>query len=453
MANAAEHEPAGKKHVVIVGGGFAGLNCARKLASHSDVRITLIDKHNYQQFQPLLYQVATAILSPDNAAFALRNVLQGDSNIDVKMAEVTSVDLTTRTAVTADGQSYQGDVLVLAAGSQCNFFGTPGADRYAYPLYSLEDAEKLRSRLLAVFESVDRDPSLIEKGALSFVIVGAGPTGVETAGALGDLTQRMRRDLYKNLDLTKAQVYLVDMVHTVLNAFSNKSQEYAARVLKEHGVEVRLGAAVKEVTSSDVLLADGTRLATHTVIWAGGLKASSLSGRLGVKPGHGGRIDVESDFSINGSPGVYAIGDFANISGTDGKPLPQLAAVAQQAGRHCAKNVAAFVAGEPGKPFKYFDKGIMAMIGRNAAVAEVGAHRHELTGPLAFAAWLGVHALLLTTARAKIDSFLEWAWDYFGNEHVDPVLDRPDQLKIDWNADEKQELLPANKQRPGDSCS
>jgi NADH dehydrogenase len=236
MINAADQKPSARKQVLIVGGGFAGLNCARTLASHSDVRIILIDKNNYQQFQPLLYQVATAILSPENAAFALRNIFSSDPNVDVKMAEVTSVDLKTRTAVTADGQTYQGDFLVLAAGSQVNFFGTTGTDRYAYPLYSLQDAEKLRSRLLAVFESVDREPSLIEKGALTFVVVGAGPTGLETAGALGDLIQRMRPDLYKNLDLSKARVYLVDMAHTVLNTFSQKSQEYAHRVLKEHGV-------------------------------------------------------------------------------------------------------------------------------------------------------------------------------------------------------------------------
>lgn len=437
MTNVARQEPATEKHVVIVGGGFAGLSCARKLASHSKVRVTLIDKNNYHQFQPLLYQVASAILSPDNAAFALRNIFRSDSNVDVKMAEVTSVDLSTCTATTSEGQTYEGDFLVLAAGSEANFFGTPGADRYAYPLYSLEDAEKLRSRLLAVFESVDRDPSLIEKGALTFVVIGAGPTGVETAGALGDLIQRMRRDLYRNLDLAKARVYLVDVGHTVLKAFSPKSQKYAARVLKEHGVEVRLGAAVKEVSSSDVLLADGTRVLTHTVIWAGGLKAASLTGHLGVKLGHGGRIDVQPDFSIKGFPGVYAIGDLANISGPDGKPLPQLASVAQQAGRYCAKNIAVIIAGEAVKPFEYFDKGIMAMIGRNAAVAEVGAHRHELTGAVAFAAWLGIHALLLTTTRAKIDAFLEWAWDYFENARVDPVLDRRNEMNMDWNADEK----------------
>jgi NADH dehydrogenase len=437
MTNTGQEQPSAKKSVVVIGGGFAGLECARRLASHHDVRITLIDKNNYHQFQPLLYQVATAILSPGNAAFALRNILQSDSRVAVKMAEVTSVDLMARTAVTADGQRYQGDFLVLAAGSQPNFFGTPGADRYAYPLYSLEDAEKLRSRLLAVLESVDRDPSLVRMGALSFVVVGAGPTGVEISGALGDLTQRIAREVYKSLDWTRARVYLVDMAHAVLSAFSKESQEYAARILKEHGVEVRLGAAVKEVTSSEVVLVDGTSIRTRTVIWAGGLKASPLSEHLGVKLGHGGRLDVQSDFSVKGAPGVYAIGDFANVSGSDGRPLPQLAAVAQQAGRHCARNISALISGESAKPFEYFDKGIMAMIGRNAAVAEVGPHRHELTGPLAFAAWLGVHALLLTSARARIDTFLEWAWDYFGSAHVEPVLDRPGQLNMDWSAGEK----------------
>lgn len=189
-ANLVGQESKHQKQVVIVGGGFAGLNCARKLASHSDVRITLIDKNNYQQFQPLLYQVATAILSPSNAAFVLRNVLQSDSNVDVKLGEVTLVDLATRTAVTADGQSYQGDFLVLAAGAQPIFSGLLEPMSMLTRCTPCEDGERLRSRLLAVLESVDRDPSLIEKGALNFVVVGAGPTGVETAGALRDMTQR-----------------------------------------------------------------------------------------------------------------------------------------------------------------------------------------------------------------------------------------------------------------------
>jgi NADH dehydrogenase len=427
------------KHVVIVGGGFAGLNCARKLAAHPDIRITLIDKNNYQQFQPLLYQVATAILAPSNAAFALRNVLRCHSNVDVKLGEVVSVDLKARSAETAEGQKYQGDYLVLAAGSQANFFGTPGADKHTYPLYSLHDAELLRSRILAVLESADRDPSLIAKGALNFVIVGAGPTGAETAGTLGDMTQRMLKDVYKDLDLSKAQIFLVDMGHSVLSTFSQKSQVYAASMLKLRGVQVRLGIVVKEVTSDHVMLSDGTKILTRTVIWAGGLKASSLSGNIGVAPGHGGRIDVQPDFSVKDFPGVYALGDFANIAGADGKPLPQLASVAEQSGKWCAKNIAAAIAGKPEKPFHYLDKGIMAMIGRNAAVAEVGEHRHELQGPIAFAAWLGVHAALLTTARAKIETFVEWGWDYFGKAHSDPVLDRASQASINWNDDEEEE--------------
>jgi NADH:ubiquinone reductase (H+-translocating) len=433
------------KHVVIAGGGFAGLNCARKLASHPDIRITLIDKNNFQQFQPLLYQVASAALAPGNAAFSLRNVLQRHSNVDVKLGEVVSVDLKTRTVETAQGQKYQGDYLVLAAGSQANFFGTPGADKHAYPLYSLHDAELLRSRVLAVLESADRDPSLIAKGALNFVIVGGGPTGAEMAGALADMTHRALGNLYKDLDLNKVQIFLVDHGHAVLSAFSQKSQVYAASMLEQRGVQVRLGVAAKEVAADHVLLSDGTKIPTRIVIWAGGLKASSLSGHLGVAPGHGGRIDVQPDFSVKDFPGVYALGDFANIAGADGKPLPQLASVAEQSGKWCAKNIAAAITGEAEKPFHYVDKGIMAMIGRNAAVAEVGEHRHELQGPLAFAAWLGVHAALLTTARAKIETFIEWGWDYFGKSGADPVLDRLSQANIDWNADEEKQEQPGLK--------
>jgi NADH dehydrogenase len=431
------------KRVVIVGGGFAGLSCARKLASNRDVHVTLIDKNNYSQFQPLLYQVATAMLAPGNAAFSLRSLLRGHANVDVKMAEVVSADLNTRAVETEDGKTYQGDFLVLAAGAQVNFFATPGADKHAYPLYSLHDAELIRSRVLTLLESVDRDPSLIDQGALNFVVVGAGPTGSEIAGALGGLTQRVLEDLYSNLDLTKAQVFLVDIVHTVLNAFSKTSQEYATKMLKRRGVQIRLGVAVKEVHSGHVLLSDGTKILTHTAIWAGGLKASSLSGALGIQTGRGGRIDVQPDFSVAGFSGVYALGDFANIAGADGKPLPQLASVAQQAGKYCAKNIAAAMAGEPGEPFQYFDKGIMAMIGRNAAVAEVGEHRLELTGPIAFAAWLGVHALLLVPTRAKIEAFIEWAWAYFGGSYVDPVLDRPEQVTVNWHEDEEEEMVRA----------
>jgi NADH:ubiquinone reductase (H+-translocating) len=429
------------KRVVIVGGGFAGVGCARKLASKSDVHVTLIDKNNYQQFQPLLYQVATALLGSGNAAFSLRSLLRGHANVDVKMAEVISADLKTRTIQTADGKTYQGDFLVLAAGAQANFFGTIGADKYTYPLYSLRDAEVLRSRILMLLESVDRDPSLIGQGALNFVVVGAGPTGAETAGSLGHLIQTAKKDLYNSLEWTKAQVFLIDSGHTVLKGFSTTSQQYAIRKLERHGVQIRFGVAVKEVHPGHVVLSDGTTILTHTTIWAGGLKASPLSDSLGIQTGHGGRIDVQPDFSVAGFPGVYVLGDFANIAGADGKPLPQLASVAQQAGYYCAHRIAAAVSGRRTGPFRYFDKGIMAMIGRNAAVAEIGRKRHEVTGPIAFAAWLAVHALLLIPTRAKIEAFLDWAWDYFGGANVDAVLDRPEQVAVSWRVEEKKELL------------
>lgn len=429
------------KRVVIVGGGFAGVSCARRLASNPEVHVTLIDKNNYQQFQPLLYQVATALLEPGNAAFSLRSLLRGHPNVDVKMAEVVSADLKTRTVETAGGKTYQGDFLVLAAGAQVNFFGTTGAEKHAFPLYSLHDAELLRSRILMLFESVDREPSLIDQGALNFVVVGAGPTGVETAGSLAHLIHTARKDLYNSVEWTKAQVFLVDIGHTVLNGFSRKSQEYATQTLERHGVQIRFGVAVKEVHFGHVLLSDGAKILTYTAIWAGGLKASSLSGALGIVAGRGSRIDVQADFSVAGFSGVYALGDFANVTGADGKPLPQLASVAQQAGYYCAKNIAAAIAGKPGRPFRYFDKGILAMIGRNAAVAEVGKKRHQLKGPIAFAAWLGVHALLLIPTRAKIEAFLEWAWDYFGGSNVDPVLDRAEQATVRWQADEGQKNL------------
>jgi NADH:ubiquinone reductase (H+-translocating) len=384
-----------------------------------------------------------------NVAFNVRNTFRHYSNVDVKMDEVVSVDLSTRTAVTAEGRMYQGDFLVLAAGSQANFFGTPGADKNSYPLYSLRDAEVLRSRIIAVLESADRDPSLVDKGALNFVIVRAGPTGVEMAGAFGDAAQVLKKDRrFKNLAADQAQIILVDRSHTVLNAFSETSRPYAAQALMQRGVQLRLGTSVREVGSDHVLLSDGTRIKTRTVIWAGGLKAATLSANLGVQLGHGGRIDVQPDLTVKGFAGVYALGDFANIAGEDGQPLPQLASVAEQCGKWCARNIALDVAGQSRKPFRYLDKGIMAMIGRNTAVAEIGMRRRQLHGFVAFVAWLGVHVALLTSTRAKIEALVEWAWDYFGRTRSNPILDRMEQANIDWNSDEGEKAASTDVEHP-----
>ena len=438
MKQSVEQAPNSTGHIVIVGGGFAGLHCAQKLAANPDVRVTLLDKNNYQQFQPLLYQVASSLLAPGNIAFNLRVAVKNRQNVDIRLTEAVSVDLKSRTVETADGQHYQGDYLVLAAGSQANFFGTPGAEQNSYPLYSLRDAERLRSRLLAMLESVNRDPSLVEKGALNFVIVGAGPTGTEMAGAFADVVQvwknkKGRAKMYKDLSFERAQIFLVDAGHAVLSAFSPSAQNYASKKLAARGVQIRLGTKVQEAGSGHVTLSDGTRIPTHTVIWAGGLKASSLAANLGIKPGHGDRIDVQTDLTVPGFTGVYALGDFANIVDEDGRPLPQLGSVAEQTGKWCAKNILLDISGKPRVPFHYLDKGIMAMIGRNAAVAEVGKHRHELEGPVAFAAWLGVHAALLASTRAKLEAFMEWAWAYFGGPFDDVILDRPEELQINWS--------------------
>jgi len=423
------------RHVVIVGGGFAGLGCARRLAKRDDIRVTLIDKHNYHQFQPLFYQLATCQLASSDVATSLRKPFRKHRNVAVKMGEVIAADPDAKQVTFASGQTVQGDFLVLAAGSQPNFFHTPGAE-HTFPLYSLDDAQRLRSRILALFEDADRDPSLVDRGALNFVIVGAGATGTETAGGLAEMIRDVMPHEYQDLAVRHARVILVDLGHTVLGPFSDKAHDYAAKVLQRDGVELRLGTSVKEVRKDGAVLSDGSTIPTHCVIWGGGIMAPPLAGNVGLLQGRGGRIDVEPDLTVADRPGVYALGDFANIPSPDGRSFPQLGSVALQSGQWAAKNIEAEIAGRQPKPFHYHDKGIMAMIGRNAAIAEMGEHRHELHGPIAFASWLGVHAWLMTGARARMEAFIDWGWDYFSKSRGPQVLDRTDVARIDWGDDE-----------------
>jgi NADH:ubiquinone reductase (H+-translocating) len=425
----------GQRHVVVVGGGFAGVGCARKLAGRSDVRVTVVDRNNYHQFQPLLYQVATSQLAPSDIAFSLRKLFREDANIDVKLGEVASIDPAARTVETADGQRFTADALVLAAGSQPNFFRTPGAQEHAFPLYALDDATRLRSRILGVFEDADRDPSLIDAGALNFVIVGGGPTGVEMAGALADLVHDTLSVEYHHLAVSAAQIHIVDLGHTLLGPFSESAHDYVAKVLGRKGVRMHLGVAVTDVGAGHVTLADGTTIRTRCVVWGGGIMAPTVAGAAGMPQGRGGRIDVEPDLSVTGAPGVYAVGDVANIPSPDGGTHPQLGSVALQSGAWAADNLLADFAGRPRKSFHYHDKGIMAMIGRGAAIAEVGAHRHELHGVIAFSAWLGVHASLMTGVRNRVDAFVAWASDYFSSARGPQVLDRGEAARIDWDED------------------
>ncbi len=423
-------------HVIVVGGGFAGIACAKRLAGEPAVRVTLLDKNGYHQFQPLLYQVASAELTPSDVRFDLTKMFHRDTNVDVRTAEVASADPEARSVTLADGGTVAGDVLVLAAGAQPNFFHTPGAHEFAFPLYSLHDAERVRARVLQLFQDAATKPELIDDGALTFVVVGGGCTGVETAGALAELVHDVMPHVYEHLAVAGAKVILVDLGPVLLAPFSDAAHAYGAKQLQRRGVQLRLGVSAKEIAADHVALSDTTTIKSHLVVWGGGEMAAPLAGRTGIAQGRGGRLSVQPDLTVPGHPNVYALGDFANIPYGDEPALPQLGSVAQQSGDWAAQNILAAAENMPGTPFHYRDKGIMAMIGRKAAVAEIGEHRHELHGRFAFAAWLGVHAELMANAGAELKAFTAWAEDFYLRPHhrsaalLDPAtIDTP---RIHW---------------------
>src|SRR5215212_5539762 len=287
-----------RRHVVVVGGGFAGVGCVKRLAREDGVTVTLIDRHNYHQFQPLLYQVATSQLASSDIAFSLRKLFRNHENVDVKLGEVAEIDSSARSVTLAGGERFAGDALVVAAGSRPNFFRTPGAEEHALPLYSLDDATRLRSRILTVFEAADQDPRLIDDGALTFVVVGGGPTGVELAGALADLIAETMTVEYHDLAVTAARIHLVDLGHTLLGPFSDSAHDYVAKVLGRKAVRLHLGVAVTEIGPGHVSLADGATIRTRCVVWGGGIQAPAVAATGELPQGRGGRIDVLPDLSI-----------------------------------------------------------------------------------------------------------------------------------------------------------
>jgi NADH:ubiquinone reductase (H+-translocating) len=423
------------QHVVIVGGGFAGVACARKLAKEAGVSVTLIDKNDYHQFQPLLYQVATSMLAAGDIAYPLRKIAAEFDGFDTKRAEVVALDPVARTVTTRHGETYTGDYIVLAAGSQPNFFGTPGAE-HAFPLYSLDDADRLKTRIIQAFEEADSDPGLVDEGALDFVIVGGGPTGVEVAGALSEMINTTMLHEFPAL-APRAKVHLVDHGKVLLKMFFDKGHAYAARILEKDGVELLLGTGVKAIGPGHVTLSDGTAIKTRCVIWGGGLMAAPVAGASGLPQGRGGRIDVAPDFTVAGFPGVLVIGDIANIPAEDGKTHPQLGSVALQSGSSAAGTILADLERKKAKPFSYLDKGTMAMIGRGAAIAQVKGV--ELHGKIAFGAWLGVHAALMTGGSNRVSAFRSWAQDFFGKERAPQALDRSGTPRMVWEPDDSVE--------------
>ncbi len=396
--------------VVVIGAGFGGLAVARSLTG-APVEVTVVDRNNFHTFQPLLYQVATAGLNAADVASVVRGILQRRANVDFRLGAVDGVDWAERDVLLADGGRLPFDHLVVAAGSAPAFFGVPGAQEHGFPLYSLDGATALRNHVLERFEAAAADPALIGDGALTFVVVGGGPTGVEVAGALAELVDRVLQHDFHHLDVHRARIVLVEQAPHLLGAFSNGSRRYAGSVLRRRGVEVRLEASVAEVEPTRVRLGDGEVLRAHTLVWAAGVQAGGLAASLGVPTGRGGRIAVGPDLAIEGHAEAFAIGDIADIDDGTGGRLPQLAQVAMQGGSLAAEQILADLDGRPRRAFRYRDKGSMATIGRRAAVAELPGGIH-LRGTLAWGAWLGLHLIELMGFRNRLSVFLNWAWNY-----------------------------------------
>ncbi|MFJ4170025.1 NAD(P)/FAD-dependent oxidoreductase [Paenarthrobacter sp. NPDC089714] len=406
--------------VIVVGGGFAGVAAAKELG-RKGVRVLLIDSNNYHQFQPLLYQVATSQIGVSAIARPLRSVFRRFKSVKVLTAKVASVDTAGKTVTIEDGRTFNGRILILAVGAVPNFFNTPGAEQYAYPLYSVTDATKLGTGLTRLLDKADRG----SEGMVDVVVVGGGPTGVETAGAMAENVKYVVRKYFSPELAARCRVHLVDMVPVVLNAFSKKSQDYAADHLGKVGVQLHMGVGVTEVRADGVSLADGTFIPAQIVVWAGGLKAGDLISGSGLAQGRGGRIDVRPDLTAPDVDGVYVLGDAANITDASGTKLPQLGSVAQQAGKWAAGNVLADLNGGTRKPFHYVDKGYMAMVGRGAAVAELGRKRLQLQGTFAFLSWLLVHLALLSGLQQKARALFSWLNGYVLHSPAQVVVSGP----------------------------
>ena len=415
-------------HVAIVGAGFGGLGVAEQL-DHIPVEVTLIDQHNYHTFQPLLYQVATSLLNAEDVGAPVRSLFRHQDNVTFRMATVTGVDMPGHTIQLKDGTQISYDYLVLAGGTTVNYFNTPGAAEHAFPLYTLMNAVKLRNRILERFEATDRDPALIDDGALNFVIVGAGPTGVETAGALSDLFYNLLPRDYHQLATEKARIIMVEMGKEVLAPFKDNLRAYAKEELERRRVEVRLGEAVAEVGSTFVRLKSGEEIKAHTLIWAAGVRANPLADMLGLPQGRGGRIQLNPDLSVPDHPEIFVVGDMGEVT-SDGKVLPQLGSVAMQSGEHVGRQIARRLHGEPGQPFRYWDKGFMATIGRGAAVVEL-PNKLTLHGPLAYFAWLGVHLALLSGMRNRIETLWNWGWSALTHDRAARIIieSKDDEVK------------------------
>ncbi|HRJ74040.1 MAG TPA: NAD(P)/FAD-dependent oxidoreductase, partial [Terrimicrobiaceae bacterium] len=407
--SSSSEEKASLPVVVIIGGGFGGISAAKKLA-HAPVRVIVIDRSNHYLFQPLLYQVATAGLSPADIAQPIRAILRGQENVTVVLDEVTEIRPDAREVVTSD-ITFSYDHLIVAAGARHHYFGNDDWERLAPGLKSLADAVEIRRRVLIAFEVAEKARTAEERHqAMTFVVVGAGPTGVEMAGAISELARFTLRKDFRRIDPADARVILVEAGPRVLPTFAPELSESGLRQLQNLHVEVRLNSAVTRLADGEVDINEEV-IRTRTVVWAAGNKASPLASMLGGSVDKQGRVKVNADLTIPGRPEIQAIGDMIAATFDGGKPVPGVSPAAMQAGAHAAGNILRQLRGEKPAEWKYFDKGSMATIGRNAAVAQIALFK--FSGFLAWCAWVFVHLLFLMGFRNRSAVFLQWVWAYF----------------------------------------
>ena len=408
---------ADRPRVLILGGGFAGVGAAKELVkAHAEV--VLVDRHDYHTFQPLLYQLATGLLETTAVGHSLRDLLERQENTSVHKGTVNAIDFDAREVHFEELEPLTYDYLVLGLGAEVNFFGAEGAEEHAFPMYTLPNAVRLKDHLLERWEAAERDPSIVEDGALNIVIVGGGPTGVETAGAVAELYRADFAGDYPSLAQDEAHISLVEAGPELFSMFKPKIREYTAKALSDRTVEVRTGAMVASVSPTRVTLKSGEELKAHTLVWGAGLQGNRLVQSLGLELERGNRIGVGPDLAVPSHPEVYALGDIAAIMDekTD-QVLPQLGSVALQSGEHAGESIARRIAGKGTKPFKYKDKGTMAAIGRRAAVVQMLGGK-TMTGTKAQLAWATVHLALLPTNEDRAKAVVDWAGATFSHQRV-----------------------------------
>jgi NADH dehydrogenase len=431
-----------RPHIVILGLGFAGLEAA-KLLRRAPALVTIVDHHNYHLFQPLLYQVATAALEPADIAGPIRQIIRSD-NIRHFMGEAVGIDVARKCVILTD-QELDYDYLIVATGSTHSYFGHNDWPQYAPGLKTLEDAVEIRRRILYAFEAAERAIDTAERREwLTFVVVGGGPTGVELAGALAEIARQTPQADYRNIDPRSAKILLLEGLPRVLTAYSEDLSRAAQRSLERLGVEVRTGTQVTELSEGVVVAAD-QRIRARTVLWGAGVAASPVVRSLGVELDKAGRVRVTEQLSVPGHAEIYVVGDLAALN-QDGKPLPGLAPVAMAEGKHAARNILRALKNEPLQPFRYFDRGSFAVIGRGAAVGVV-FNRLRMSGYLAWLAWLAIHITFLVGFRNRIAVLFNWAYVYLTRRRHAQLIVGPGPLR------EPQRLAAGSKPSDADEPS